>query len=172
MQTRSLRLETQDEKQYVLRSIKKYPENAVPAEIRGTIFAEIINDQISASHPYAAFAIPKLADAANVYHTNPKLVYLNDDPRLGDYKYDFANGLYLYEERPAHERKDIKSFGRPRDIESTFDIVEKTQKSAKHQIDEKWVVKSRLFDMWLGDWDRHDDQWRWAEFKVDDDHKF
>lgn len=172
MQTRSLRLETTDDKQYVLRSIKKYPENAVPAEIRGTIFAEIINDQISASHPYAAFAVPKLADAANVYHTNPKMVYLNDDPRLGDYKFDFANGLYLYEERPAHERKDVKSFGSPRDIESTFDIVEKTQKSSKHQIDQKWVVKSRLFDMWLGDWDRHDDQWRWAEFKVDDEHKF
>ncbi len=171
-QTRSLRLETNDKKQYVLRSIKKYPENAVPAEIRGTVFAEIVNDQISASQPYAAFAIPNLADAADVYHTNPKLVYLNDDPRLGEYKYDFANGLYLYEERPAHERKDVASFGRPRDIESTFDIVEKTQKSAKHQIDQKWVVKSRLFDMWIGDWDRHDDQWRWAEFKVDDDHKF
>jgi len=25
-----------------------------------------------------------------------------------------------------------------------------------------------MFDMLIGDWDRHDDQWRWAEFKKDD----
>ena len=25
----------------------------------------------------------------------------------------------------------------------------------------------RLFDMLLGDWDRHQDQWRWAAFKED-----
>lgn len=171
MQTRSLRLETNEGKQYVLRSIKKYPENAVPPEIRGTIFAELVNDQISASHPYGAYAIPKLADAAEVYHTNPQLVYLNDDPRLGKYSYDFANGLYLYEERPAKDRRDVESFGRPEDIESTFDVIEKTRKSGKHQIDQQWVLKSRLFDMWIGDWDRHDDQWRWAEFELDEDHK-
>jgi hypothetical protein len=27
------------------------------------------------------------------------------------------------------------------------------------------VLKSRLFDMFIADWDRHDDQWRWASFK-------
>jgi hypothetical protein len=26
-------------------------------------------------------------------------------------------------------------------------------------------LKARLFDMWIGDWDRHQDQWVWAGFK-------
>ena len=75
-QTKSLRLETKDKKQYVLRSVEKYPENAVPADLRNTVAVDIVTDQISAAHPYGAFAIPKMADAAGIYHTNPKLVYL------------------------------------------------------------------------------------------------
>lgn len=171
MQTRSLRLENPKEKQYVLRSIKKYPENAVPAAIRGTVFADLVNDQISASHPYGAYAVPKLADAANIYHTNPKLVYLNHDPRLGNYIYDFEEGLYLYEERPAKDRSDIESFGRSEDIKSTFDVIDNLNESGKYFIDQEWVLKSRIFDMLIGDWDRHDDQWRWAEFDTQDDRK-
>ena len=31
--------------------------------------------------------------------------------------------------------------------------------------DQDQVLRSRLFDIWIGDWDRHDDQWRWASFK-------
>jgi hypothetical protein len=29
--------------------------------------------------------------------------------------------------------------------------------------DEDEYIKARLFDMLIGDWDRHYDQWRWAE---------
>ena len=74
-QTKSLRLEAKNEKQYVLRSIEKYPANAVPADLRNTVAVDIVTDQISAAHPYGAFAIPKMAEAAGIYHTNPRLVW-------------------------------------------------------------------------------------------------
>ncbi len=169
MQTKSLRLEAGDERQYVLRSIEKFPENAVPLELRGTFAENLIAEQVSAAHPYAAFAIPKLADAAGVYHTNPELVYLPDDPRLGIYRGTFGDGLYLFEERPEKDQRDVKSFGQPKDIISTSDVLEKMMKDGDHQIDQNMVVRSRLFDILIGDWDRHDDQWRWAEFEIDDD---
>ncbi|MEO1624892.1 MAG: BamA/TamA family outer membrane protein, partial [Bacteroidota bacterium] len=51
---------------------------------------------------------------------------------------------------------------------STPDVTEKLAKNHNHRIDQNWVVKSRLFDMVIGDWDRHDDQWRWAVFKDGD----
>ena len=35
-------------------------------------------------------------------------------------------------------------------------------------IDYTHVVRSRLFDVLIGDWDRHDDQWRWSVFKEGD----
>lgn len=35
-------------------------------------------------------------------------------------------------------------------------------KNEKHRVDERWALKSRLFDQFIHDGDRHDDQWRWA----------
>jgi len=32
-------------------------------------------------------------------------------------------------------------------------------------VDQKSFLKARLFDMWIGDWDRHQDQWVWAGSK-------
>lgn len=163
-QTRSLRLEAQDGKQYVLRSIEKYTEKAVPEALRSTFAAEYIQDQISASHPYGAFVVPYLAEAANVYHTNPKAVYIPKDARFGIHQEDFANTICLYEERVAGDQSDVASFGFSKKIISTPKMIQKLYKDNDNHVDQQWVVKSRLFDMFIGDWDRHDDQWRWASF--------
>jgi hypothetical protein len=171
-QTKSLRLENEDEKQYVLRSIEKYPQSAVPPELRNTVAVDVVTDQISAAHPYGAFAIPKMAEAAGIYHTNPELVYLPDDPRLGIYRQTFGDGLYLFEERPAGNREDIESFGRSRDIVNTAEVLKETRKDGDHYVDQQFALRSRLFDVLIGDWDRHDDQWRWATFKDEDGYKY
>ncbi len=165
--TNSLRLEAKDGKQYVLRSIDKYPERgpAIPELLKQTVAADLIKDQISSNHPYSAFVIPPMADAAGVYHTNPELVYLPDDPRLGQYREKYAGELYLYEERPAGDWEGFDHFGGSDKIVSTIKMLEKIYDDNDNRVDQKWVVKSRLFDVFLGDWDRHDDQWRWASFK-------
>jgi hypothetical protein len=166
-QTRSLRLEAKDGKQYVLRSVEKYTEKAIPPGLRGTFAASIVQDGISYSYPYAAIAVPKLADAAGVYHTNPKIVYVPDDPRFGIYQDDFKNELYLFEERPNDDMSDMDNFGNTKDVLGTDKLIEKRFKNSDLIIDETAVLRARLFDIFLNDWDRHDDQWRWATFKKD-----
>ncbi len=168
MQTKSLRLEADNGKQYVLRSIEKYPENAMPAALRNTFAQGIVQDQISSSHPYGAFVVPTLAEAAQIYHTNPRPVYIPDDPRLGQFQSIFAGTLAVYEERPNGEAASDPFFGGGKDVEGTLDVLEKLQKDNDHSVDQNFVVRNRLFDMWIGDWDRHDDQWRWAEFGKDE----
>ncbi|UII27902.1 outer membrane protein assembly factor [Fulvivirga maritima] len=165
MQTKSLRLEAKDGKQYVLRTIEKYAEGAVPQMLRNTFAQDIVQDQISASHPYGAFVLPFLADAAGIYHTNPQLVYIPDDANLLEYRAQFANTLALYEQRPAHDWSDADYFGNSEKIISTAKVLEKLAEDNDDEVDEKFVVRSRLFDMLIGDWDRHDDQWRWASFE-------
>lgn len=164
MQTKSLRMEASDGRQYVLRSIEKYPENAMPAALRKTFAQSIVQDQISSSHPYGAFIIPKLADAAQVYHTNPVPVYIPDDPRLGAFRSTFAGTLAVYEERPNKKAAGDATFGGGENVKSTFDVIERLKKDNDNSVDQNFVVRNRLFDMWLGDWDRHDDQWRWVVF--------
>ena len=164
-QTRSLRLQARDGRQYVLRSIEKYTEKLVPEPLRGTIAADIVQDEISASHPYAALVIPTLAKAARIYHTNPKIVFIPEDRRLGKYSELFANRLFLFEAHPAGDQSNTPNFGNSKRIYNTAKMLKQLYKSNANQVDQLWTLKSRLFDMVIGDWDRHDDQWRWASFE-------
>ncbi|MGB1042288.1 MAG: ShlB/FhaC/HecB family hemolysin secretion/activation protein [Tenacibaculum sp.] len=167
-QTNSLRLENKEGKQYVLRSMVKDGSRIMGGILKGTILIDVVQDIFTMSHPFAAFIIPDMAEAVNIYHTNPKLYYMPKQPALKQYNDVFGGGLYLLEERPAGNREDINSFGNSKKIINTFDVLEKIRKNGKHSVDQQWAVRSRLFDMVIGDWDRHEDQWRWASFKTEE----
>lgn len=163
-QTRSLRVADDKGKEFVLRSVEKYPIEAIPRALRRTIAADIVKDQISASHPYAPLVVPYLAKAAGVYHTNPRYVYLPDDPRLGNFRTGLANTIALFEERPDDDESDSPQFGNSKKVYGTDKVLEKTLEDNDDEVDQKAVVRARLFDFIIGDWDRHEDQWRWASF--------
>lgn len=164
-QTNSLRLEDSEGQQFVMRSMIKDASKIVPYPFNKTFAKDIFADQFSAAHPYAAFVIPPLAKAARIYHTNPSLYYVPKQPSLGLYNDGFGGELYLIEERGAGNWKDLESFGNTEKILSTPDVIEKMTKNHKHKTDQQFTVRNRLFDNLIGDWDRHDDQWRWAAFK-------
>jgi len=169
MQTKSLRLRNSDGNEFVFRSIQKDPTKVfLPEELQKTLIADIMKDQISMSHPFGAFVIPPLAKAAGIYHKNPTLVFVPDDPLLGKYRPVYKNTLALYEERAGKSVADFDNFGNAEKAISTVDLLEKMHKSHNNRVDEKDVLTNRLFDMWIGDWDRHDDQWRWAQFDQED----
>lgn len=170
-QTISLRLEAVDGKQYVLRSLDKNPALTLPPNLRRTFIKGIVQDGISSSHPYAPLVIPPLADAAGIFHANPEIYYIPDDPRFGIYREEFANTLALFEERANKEQISEPFFGAGDDDLSSLDLYERLKNDNDEEVDQKFVVRNRLFDMWLGDWDRHDDQWRWVEYDLKDDKK-
>ncbi|QEC54224.1 BamA/TamA family outer membrane protein [Anseongella ginsenosidimutans] len=157
-QTLSLRLADSSGKEWNLRTVQKNPEKALPPRLRATVAEKIVQDQISAAHPFGALAVPTVAGALDIPHARPELVYLPDDPALGMYQEDFANAVYTFEEREPI----------PDDTKSTTSVLEKLQEDNDHVIDEKAVLKARLLDLLIGDWDRHEDQWRWG--KVDKEH--
>src|SRR4029079_15488575 len=65
-------------------------------------------------------------------------------------------------------QEDTPNFGFSEDVKGTENMYEKVFKDNDHRVDQRAFVKARLFDMFLGDWGRHDDQWRWAEFDSAD----
>ncbi len=153
MQSRSLRLEDSSGREYVLRSIEKYPDKTLPEELRQTFVKDAIVDGISASYPYAALSIPRLTKAAGIPHTNPSIVYLPDDPAVGPYRADFGKKLYLFDSREPD--------GIPKTY-STDKVLEAIQKDNDNLVDQAAVLKARLLDLFIMDFDRHDDQWRWG----------
>ncbi len=164
-QTRSLRLENKEGEQYVLRSIDKRVTRVLPPALRGTFAENIVQDGIAASHPYGALVVPGLAMAAGVYYTLPSIVYMPHQKALGIYDQEIGDGIYLFEDRPGGKTEDSKNFGNTKETFNTLDVIDMITESPKHVVDQHSVLRTRLFDNWLGDWDRHDDQVRWASFK-------
>ncbi len=162
-QTKSLRLRAADGKEYVLRSIDKTTDASVPDFLRQTFAADIVQDQISAAHPYAALVVPPLAEAAGVGHTTPRLVLVPDDPRLGPFRKGFAGTLALLEAREPAPPRSFRGRPAPKNY-STAEVLEKLLADARNRVDQRAVLRARLFDMVLADWDRHDDQWRWLAY--------
>jgi hypothetical protein len=152
-QTKSLRLEDKTGKQWVLRTIQKSPEKALPANLKSTIAKPIVQDQTSAANPYAAITVPVLAEAAGVPHTSPRIVYIPDDPALGMYRHEFAGTVCLFEEREPGKEETY----------STQKVLDKLEKDNDNSVDEKAVLRARMLDLLMGDWDRHEDQWRWTK---------
>lgn len=164
-QTRSLRLENEDGHQFVLRSIDKYPARALPEAFRYGLALDIAEEMTSAIHPYGAFIVPPLASAVGVYHTNPRVVYVPDDPRLGRYRQDYRNQIMLLEERPDEDQTHQPSFGRSENVIGSDKLYQEIRADNDHRVDQRAFLRARLFDLLLGDWDRHADQWRWASFE-------
>lgn len=167
-QSTTLRLEAEDGREYVLRSVDKQAGRIWEDELKDTFAHDIAQDQFSIIHPYGAFIIPELADAAGVYHTNPKLYYVPDDPRLGTFADLMAGQLALFEERPDDDMSHTESMGRSKKVLGTRQLIQQIDADIDHRVDQYSFVRARLFDMLIADWDRHSDQWRWAGFEPAD----
>lgn len=164
-QTRSLRLENASGEQYVLRSIDKKVTAVLPVALRGSFAESIVQEGIAASHPYGALVIPKLAASSEVFYTNPSVVYVPHQAALGIYDEEIGDGVYIFEERPGGNTASFSNFGNTKKTYNTTDVIEMIAESHQYKIDQRAVLRARLLDIWLGDWDRHDDQWRWASFE-------
>ena len=155
-QTRSLRVKDANGKDYTLRSVRKYvTDEALPPDLRGTFAKDIVADGISASYPYAALSVPALSEAAGVPHGNPKVVFIPDDPKLGEYRADFANSLAFFEERVPDTVK--KAY-------DTDEVADKLKDDNDNNVDQQAMLRARLLDMFIMDLDRHELQWNWGAY--------
>lgn len=164
-QTKSLRLEGKNKIQYQFRTIDKDPSALLPEGFRPTFADAIVQDQISSAHPFGALAIPGMEKAIGVFHTNPELVYMPYSRLLGPYLQQIGGRIGIIEIRPDENLSAFKEFGFTKNAVSTEKMYEKLQEDNDNSVDQKSFLTARLFDMLIGDWDRHEDQWRWAEFE-------
>jgi hypothetical protein len=154
-QTKSLSLEDKNGKPWALRTIDKEPDAVMPEGLRGSIAEDIVQDMISAANPYAPMVLYSLATSARIPHAKPEFYIVPDDPAFGYYRTLFANKVVML------EPKDASRDGS--DTRSTISVIGKLIENNDHRVIQKDVLKARLLDMLVADWDRHLDQWKWAE---------
>lgn len=161
-QTHSLQLKDGQDREWVLRSVKKYIESSVPDELKGTIGQKLIEQGISASYPYAVLTTGRLAKAVGVPYLPNTLVQIPDDKALGEFREKYANTLSFLELRtPSRKGKNL-------DTEETHKLLMELIASADKVVDQRMVLRARLLDNFIFDFDRHEDQWVWAEVDSND----
>jgi Calcineurin-like phosphoesterase len=153
-QSTSLKLIDKKGKEWVLRTVDKDPEKAIPENLRNTFVSSIVSDMISASHPYAAITTTSIAASAGIIEPTREFFFVPEDKSLGYYLPLFANKVCMLEPREANDEDENKS---------TFKLMDKMRDNHNTTIDQASVLNARLLDMLLGDWDRHFDQWRWGK---------
>ncbi|MFD1187483.1 hypothetical protein [Pontibacter rugosus] len=172
-QTKSLHLVGSDGFTYALRTLDKDPEKVLPKVWRKTFVLNVLRDQISAINPYAAFVLPPMAEAANIPHSTPQLVYVKpNDTDFGEHADIFSDKVFMIEEKFNDERTAHAMPGNAVDIVGTGKMLSHRFEEDDHFIDQIAFAKARLFDLLVHDWDRHEGQWEWAEYEKNGDHYY
>jgi len=154
-QTKSLHLENKLTKEkWVLRSMNKNPSGAIPEIYRGPVVEDLLTELKTSIFPYGAMITPSLTEPLGLASAKPELFFVPDDPALSFYRPLFANTVCMLERRNAsYDFTDTKT---------TAKMMDKMLDENDHRPMQPEVLKARLLDILIADYDRHFDQWRWG----------
>ena len=174
-QSNSLRLKSKDGQEFVMRGVKKnavrflnnraFKRSTFGNELSNTFPERFLLDFFTTSHPFTGLSVNNMADKINLFHSNPELYYVPKQKGLGIYNKNYGNELYMIEEHFSADSKTLASLDNAQDILSTDEVLKNLRKDSKYSVDQDLYLRARIFDMLIGDWDRHEGQWKWAEYK-------
>ena len=175
-QTNSLRLRDANGGEWVMRAVTKdsgrfLGKKEDPQDGPGTL-----GHAFTSMQPEAALAVPRLLEAVNVLHSEPRLMYLPDQEGLGKFRGYMRNELVLFEQSPKKpDNGEVpKWLGGPGEVKfrETEEMLEKLEDEPdQHVLDQEAYLRARLMDVLMGDWDRHQGQWKWAVKNQEDGRK-
>jgi hypothetical protein len=168
MTTQTLHLSGADGRRYVFRSVQKVTRQALAEEFWGTPVEDIMRDQLCSFQPSGAVVVAPLLEAVGVLHPKPQLLVVPDDPRLGEFREQFAGMFVLFEERPDDGPDGTEGFGGSRQIVSTEDLFDELEAHPRDRVEGVEFLKSRLVDLLVGDRDRSINNHLWARFDMED----
>lgn len=167
-QTVGLELRGSDGMEYEFRPIVKDPRRVLPGWLQDGPIGDLIDDQMAAQFPYAAVVVHALLAAADITTPDLQPFVMPDDERLGRFRARFAGRVGLFGRR-ANERDDGRSgFADYTRIVETETLIEEVRTDPATRIDAEHYLRIRLIDMLVGDWDRHEGQWRWGRREQGD----
>lgn len=136
---------------YVLSSVNSKPGNLLPPMFRNTMFESRVNDGVSITNPYAGLTIPVLASAAQAHVPQPLYVFVPKQAALKEFSEGYGDDLYKL--MPADSGHYLETGRLLQLLNTNTDIA----------VDKKAYIRERLLDMFVNDWNRGEDKWRWAE---------
>lgn len=167
-QTTSLKFVASSGQTFVFRSVDKNPVKALPLSFRGSFLEHLAKDMTATQHPYGALVVANLLDHTSILHAHPTLFVLPSSTHLHQFNTRYSGLFGMLEEKPWNPSDSLVGFGGSDKIVNTLKLFSMMYNSPKHQIDTAEFLKARVFDIMVGDWGRHEDNWKWAKYKQAD----
>ena len=168
LQTLTLHLQGADGHEYRLRSIDKDASKTLPRALRGTFASGLVQDQTASLFPFSPLVATALAGAAGVLHTNPRLVFVPDDPRLGAYREQVQGRLMFLDVDADGDVSDVLHLDGAKEVVGAANLYRHLTADNDDRVDQAAFARARLLDLLMSDWDRGADQWRWAAYDDPD----
>jgi hypothetical protein len=180
-ETIGLKLEGRDGRKWRFRSVDKDTTPVLPEGLRTSWVRKIVQDQISAAVPAGCLVVDVLGEAAGILGAKCRLVVLPDAPELGEFRKEFAGMLGTLEEQVQVVPPVTPGFAGSSRIVETDELEGLLDSGPAERLDSRAFLRARLFDVLIGDDDRHRFQWLWARSRdtgrwepvpMDRDHAF
>ena len=163
-QSISLHFNGKDGRRYTVRSLDKDPTKRISDVLKDTIADDFLQDMISALLPTGSLVVDPLMEATGILHSKHTLVVIPDDPRLKEYREEFAGLIGMLQEHPSEGIDNTPGFAGSQQISGTEKLWEHLEETPRNRVDSRAFLKARLMDFLINDPDRHRAQWRWARF--------
>lgn len=165
LQTMSIKFKSKNGRRYAFRVLDKEPEKSLTEIGRESIYKNITQELITTMHPYGPLVANSLLNHTDIIHITPQLYILDNNNLLSGRYSKYIGKIGTLEEKPRSKKKKREGFAGSDEILSTYDLLIELRKSHKNKLDTKAYTRARVMDMFIGDWDRHEDNWKWAKFE-------
>jgi hypothetical protein len=165
-QTKGLALAGADGRSYTFRGLEKDASHlldAIDPELKETVVGRLLADLMSAQHPASELIVCGILEPTGIPCPGWRLTVLPDDPALGEFQKDFAGAIGAFAVYPQPTKGNVPGFLGATEIIDHAALYERLEAGAGDAVDTQALLRARLVDIFLGDWDRHRKQWRWAK---------
>src|SRR4029077_12965067 len=120
-------------------------------ELKDSIIAKLVNDQMAAQHPGSELIARGILDAVGVPCPDWRLVVLPDDPALGKFQKDFAGAIGVFAVYPQPAKGTVPGFDGATEIIDHNALYKRLEAGEGDAADTQALLRARLVDIFMGD---------------------
>jgi len=164
LQTQSVKFKNPENKKFAFRALDKEPEKSLNDILQKSVYKKVVQELITTMHPYGPLVAHELIKETDIIHIEPKLYTLAAGQKAMKNYSEFENKIGTLEEKPKGKSKKREGYMGADEVVSSYQMLADIISDSDHRIDKQAYARARVFDMYIGDWDRHEDNWKWAMY--------
>ena len=132
------------------------------ADFKNTYLDEFLGDAYTIINPYTFLVADYLAKSAGLSFSPSSIYYIPSHMR----KDTVADGSDIQDR--LVNLINVPDINLRSNLYITEDFLDSLQVSKNYMADQNLYIRERIFDMWIGDWNKTNENWEWQSHTVND----